>query len=79
MSERANGSHEDLETRDRVGQPIQLSWRINMQDTPIEQMNAENVEEFEVLIFESRDLEVSVISLRAPWNFALENYEISLQ
>jgi hypothetical protein len=50
-----------------------------MQDTPIEPMSAENVEEFEVLIFESRDLEVSVISLRAPWNFAVENYEISLQ
>lgn len=50
-----------------------------MQDTPIEPMSAENVEEFEVLIFESRDLEVSVISLRAPWKFEMENYEISLQ
>ena len=79
MCERATGSLEDLESRDRVGQPIQLSWRINMQDTPIEQMNAENVEEFAVLIFESRGLEVSVISLRAPWKFAIENYDICLQ
>jgi hypothetical protein len=37
-----------------------------MQDTPIEPMSAENAEEFEVLIFESRNLEVSVISLRGP-------------
>jgi hypothetical protein len=50
-----------------------------MQDTPIEPMSVENVEEFEVLIFESRGLEVSVISLRAPWKFAIENYDICLQ
>lgn len=50
-----------------------------MQDTPNEPMSAENVEEFEVLISESRDLEVAVISLRAPWTFEMENYEISLQ
>ena len=50
-----------------------------MQDLPIEPMSAENVEEFEVLIFESRDLEVSVISLRAPGKFAVESYQISLQ
>lgn len=50
-----------------------------MQDIPIEPMSAENVEEFEVLIFESRDLEVSVIPLLVPWKLAMENYEISLQ
>ena len=50
-----------------------------MQDTPIEPMSAENVEDFEVLISESRDLEVSIILLRAPWKFAIENYEISQQ
>jgi len=50
-----------------------------MQDTPIEPMRAENVEEFEVFICESRYLEVSVIPLRAPWKFAMENYEISLE
>jgi hypothetical protein len=57
----------------------QLRRRMKMHDTPIDSMNVENVEEFEVLIFESRDLEISVISLRAPWMFAMENYEISLQ
>ena len=50
-----------------------------MRDTPIEPMSAENVEDFEVLISESRDLEVSIISLRPPWKFAIEKYVISLQ
>lgn len=48
-----------------------------MNDTPIEPMSAENVEEFEVLIFESRDLLISVIPRQAPWKLATENYEIS--
>lgn len=50
-----------------------------MQDTPMEPMSAENIEEFDVLIFESRDLVVSVIPRRAPWKLATENYEISQQ
>ena len=48
-----------------------------MNDTPIEPMSAENVEEFEVLIFESRDLLISVIPRYAPWKVATENYEIN--
>ena len=48
-----------------------------MQDTPIEPMSAENVEEFDVLVFDSWDLMVSVIPLRAPWKLAMENYGIS--
>jgi len=47
-----------------------------MQETPDEPMSVENVEEFEVWIFESRTLDVLVISLRSPWKFASENYEI---
>ena len=47
-----------------------------MQDRPIEPMSAENVEEFEVRIFDSEDLVVSVIPLHAPWNTTAENYEI---
>ena len=50
-----------------------------MNDTPIEPIRAENVEEFDVVIFESRDLVVSVIPLRAPSKVAMENYEISKQ
>jgi hypothetical protein len=47
-----------------------------MQDTPIESMSADNVEEFDVLIFESWDLMVSVIPYRAPWKLEIENYDL---
>jgi hypothetical protein len=54
----------------------QLPWRIKMNDTPIEPMSAENVEEFDVWIFESRDLVVSIIPHQIPWKLATEEYEI---
>jgi hypothetical protein len=50
-----------------------------MQDKPIETMNAGNVEEFDVWIFDSQDLVVSVIPLHAPLNARTEDYEISHQ
>jgi hypothetical protein len=46
-------------------------------DEPIRAMTAENVEQFDVLIFNSRDLVVSVFPHDAPWSVATENYEIS--
>ena len=49
---------------------------IDMQETPDEPMSGENVDEFEVWIFESRTLDVLVISLGYPCTFASENYEI---
>jgi len=48
-----------------------------MHDTPIEPMNAENVEEFDVLIFDARDLIVSVVPHHAPWSAMTEQYKIS--
>jgi hypothetical protein len=48
-----------------------------MHDTPIEPMNAENVEEFDVWIYDARDLIISVAPLRAPWSAILEEYKIS--
>jgi len=51
----------------------------NMHDKPIEPMSAETVEEFDVWIFDSQDLVVSVIPLHAPLNATTENYEISEQ
>ena len=42
-------------------------------------MSAENVEEFDVWIFESQDLVVGVIPLRAPSKAAVENYDIGQQ
>ena len=51
-------------------------WRTNMQDKPIEPMSAENVAVFDVWIFDSQDLVVSIIPLHAPLNATTENYEI---
>lgn len=48
-----------------------------MQDQPIGPMSVANVEEFDVWIFDSEDLVVSVIPLQAPLNATTENYEIS--
>jgi hypothetical protein len=50
---------------------------MNLHDEPIETMTPENVEEFDVRIFDSRDLVVSIVPLRAPWGTTAENYEIS--
>ena len=50
-----------------------------MHDEPIQPINAANVEEFDVWIFDSQDLVVSVIPLHAPMNATTENYEISQQ
>ena len=48
-----------------------------MNDKPIEAMNVDNVAEFDVWIFDSHDLVVSVIPLHAPLSATTENYEIS--
>ena len=50
---------------------------MNMSDEPIRVMTVENVDEFDVRIFDSCDLVVSVVPLRAPWGATAENYEIS--
>jgi hypothetical protein len=49
---------------------------MNMHNEPIEPMTAENVEEFDVRIFDSQDLTVSVVALYAPWSAIAESYEI---
>lgn len=48
-----------------------------MNNKPIEPMSAENVEQFDVWIFESRDLLLSVIPLQSPLNVTTENYEVA--
>lgn len=50
-----------------------------MHDQPIEPMSANNVEEFDVWIFDSRDLVVSVIPHHAPLDATTENYDIRQQ
>ena len=48
-----------------------------MHDKPIEPMRAENVEEFDVRIFDARDLVVSIVPLQAPWSATAEEYQLS--
>ena len=50
-----------------------------MQNEPNEPMSALNVEQFDVWIFDSQGLDVSVIPHHVPWNVAMENYDIGLQ
>ena len=67
----------DLDGPKLVNPADSTAMEVNMQDTPIEPMSVENVEEFDVWIFESQDLVVSVIPHRAPWKVTTEDYEIS--
>ena len=53
--------------------------RTTMNDKPVEPMSAENVEQFDVWIFEAQDLVISVIPHRDPSSVAMEKYEISRQ
>lgn len=48
-----------------------------MHDQPIEPMSAANVEDFDVWIFESLDLVISVIPLNAPSSVNIEKHEIT--
>jgi hypothetical protein len=50
-----------------------------MNDKPTEPMSAENVEDFDVWVFDSQDLVISVVPHRAPWGTTLEEYVISKQ
>jgi len=61
-----------FEIRDRLIQPIGLIRSMTMHDTPIEPMNSENVEEFDVWIFDARDLIVSAVPDHAPWSAIAE-------
>lgn len=49
---------------------------MNIPDEPVQMMTPENVEEFDVLVFDSCDLVVSVVPLRAPSSTTAEYYEI---
>ena len=50
-----------------------------MRDEPIGPMSAENVEEFDVWVFASQDLVVSVVPHHAPSTATTESYEFSEQ
>jgi len=48
-----------------------------MRNQPIKAMRADNVNEFDVWIFSSHDLLVSIQPVSAPWEPLIESYEIS--
>jgi len=48
-----------------------------MRDDSIGPMSAENVEAFDVWVFHSEELVVSIVSRLAPWNATTEAYQIS--
>ena len=47
-----------------------------MHDQHMKPMTAENVDEFDVWILNSHDLDVSILPVSAPWSAVAENYEI---
>ena len=50
-----------------------------MHDLPIEPMNAQNVNEFDIWIFDSEDLVASVVPHRAPESATTEDYEMGIR
>jgi hypothetical protein len=57
-------------------------WRLihmNRDNEPTNPMTAENVEQFDVWIFDSSELVVSVIPINAPWNAKPESYALTEQ
>jgi hypothetical protein len=49
---------------------------MNLHNEPTNSMTAENVEQFDVWIFDSRELVVSVIPIDAPWNATAESHAL---
>jgi hypothetical protein len=47
---------------------------MNMENQPMQPMNALNVHEFDVRIFDARDLVVSVVPLHAPSSATTESW-----
>ena len=52
---------------------------MNCDNEPTNPMTAENVEQFDVWIFDSSELVVSVIPIDAPWNAKGESYAFTEQ
>jgi hypothetical protein len=39
-------------------------------------MTPRNVDDFDIWIFDARDLVISVVQIQAPWNTSVENYQL---
>jgi hypothetical protein len=51
--------------------------RINMSDRFSTRMTPRNVEDFDIWVFEARDLVASVVPVQEPWSAAVENYQLN--
>ena len=47
-----------------------------MSDESLRKMTPNNVEEFDIWVFEARDLVTSVVQIHAPWSAAVEDYQL---
>lgn len=47
-----------------------------MPDRSLTTMTPRNVEDFDIWVFEARDLVVSVVQIHAPWCGTVENYQL---
>jgi hypothetical protein len=47
-----------------------------MSDRSLTAMTPRNVEDFDIWVFEARDLVASVVPIKAPWSAAVENYQL---
>ena len=69
------GPYRNAETYDRgLARTCDVTWRMNMENQPLQPMNALNVHEFDVRIFDARDLVVSDVPLRAPASATTESW-----
>jgi hypothetical protein len=47
-----------------------------MSDQFSTRMTPRNVEDFDIWVFEARDLVASVVPVQEPWSAAVENYQL---
>jgi hypothetical protein len=47
-----------------------------MSDRSLTSMTPRNVEDFDIWIYDAHGLVASVVSIHAPWNAAVENYQL---
>jgi hypothetical protein len=47
-----------------------------MSDKSLTTMTPRNVEDFEIWVFEARDLVASIVPIQAPWHASVENYQL---
>jgi hypothetical protein len=54
-----------------------VSEEADMYEESMKTMTAENVEEFDVWVFDSHALVVSILPIHAPWSATAESYQLN--